>query len=76
TPGSSCFLTEKYLFSGDTLFKDGIGRTDFPYSSFGMLKDSLQNKIFPLPDDIFVYPGHGRDTTIGYEKKYNPVWSY
>jgi len=68
TPGSVCFYfeKEKVIFTGDTLFKDGIGRTDFSYSSFEDLKKSLK-KIFLLPKETIVYPGHGEETTIGKE---------
>lgn len=65
TPGSSCiyFSDEKVLFTGDTLFKDGIGRYDFSYSSFPDLKKSL-GKIIKLPSETIIYPGHGEDTLI------------
>ena len=64
TPGSVCFYfeKEKVIFTGDTLFKDGIGRTDFSYSSFEDLKKSLK-KIFLLPKETIIYPGHGEETT-------------
>ena len=70
TPGSVClyFEKEKIIFTGDTLFKDGVGRTDFSYSSFENLKDSLK-KIFYLPKEIIVYSGHGEITTIEKEVK-------
>jgi len=77
TPGHSkggvCFFLreQKILITGDTLFKESIGRTDFG-GSYEILIDSIINKIIPLGDDIVVYPGHGKSTTIGYEKKYNP----
>lgn len=75
TPGhTSCgmsYLWEDNLFSGDTLFKNSIGRTDLPTGSFSVLKGSLKNKIYTLSENIKVYPGHGDITDIGYEKKYN-----
>ncbi len=71
TPGSVCFLIEKNLFSGDTLFYTSVGRTDFEGGSFAQLSDSITKKLFTLDDDITVYPGHDTRTTIGYEKKYN-----
>lgn len=71
TPGSVCFLTDKTLFSGDTLFYTSIGRTDFEGGSFAQMSDSIKNKLFKLADDVDVYPGHDAKTTIGYEKKYN-----
>lgn len=70
TPGSVCFYFEKQkiMFTGDTLFKDGVGRTDFSYSSSLDLKQSLL-KIFSFPKETIVYPGHGEITTIGKEVK-------
>ncbi len=65
TPGSCCFYfkEENALFTGDTLFKDGIGRYDFSYSNKDKLKNSLEN-IFKLPKETIIYSGHGEDTTI------------
>ena len=60
------------LFSGDTLFAGGIGRTDFPGGSYVRLLDSIQQRLFALPDDTVVYPGHGDPTTIGEERRTNP----
>lgn len=74
TVGSVCYLVksegDKYLFSGDTLFEMSIGRTDFPTGNTSELRKSLQ-KIATFPD-MPVYAGHGEDTTIEREKKYNP----
>ncbi len=64
TPGALCLLTGKHLFSGDTLFPGGPGRTASP-GAFRQVKDSIARKLMPLPDDTAVYPGHGLDTTIG-----------
>lgn len=74
TAGSCCYYIPAYqkLISGDTLFQESIGRTDFPTGSTSDLIHSLKEKLFILPDDVQVYPGHGECTTIGYEKKYNP----
>ena len=74
TPGCVCYYDSEngVLFSGDTLFKETIGRTDFPNGSHDQLIQSLKKKLFILPDETKVYPGHGNNTTIGYEKKYNP----
>lgn len=71
TPGSVCFLLDKMLFSGDTLFYTSVGRTDFEGGSFAKLSDSITQKLFKLDDDTDVYPGHDSKTNIGYEKKYN-----
>lgn len=67
TPGSVCLSGEGVLFSGDTLFKDGVGRTDLPGGSWEELENSLKKRIFVLPAETVVYPGHGPDTTIGDE---------
>jgi len=72
TPGSICLKADSVLFSGDTLFSEGIGRTDFPYGSQKRLLDSLKEKLLILDDDTIVYPGHGPSTSIGREKKGNP----
>jgi glyoxylase-like metal-dependent hydrolase (beta-lactamase superfamily II) len=70
TPGSVCFYfeKEKWLLTGDTLFKDGIGRYDFSYSSKKDIAQSI-NQLYMLPDDVIVYPGHGETTTIKNEKE-------
>jgi glyoxylase-like metal-dependent hydrolase (beta-lactamase superfamily II) len=62
----------KAVFSGDVLFRDGIGRTDFPGSDYDTLMHSIRNVLFALPDDTVVYPGHGPATTIGAERAGNP----
>lgn len=74
TKGGCCyyFEEEKVLISGDTLFKESIGRTDFPSGSYGMLVRSVKEKLFVLPEEVTVYPGHGDETSIHYEKRYNP----
>ena len=70
TPGSMClyFPNEKILFSGDTLFRMGYGRTDLPGGNIGQLISSLE-QLFTLPSDTRVFPGHGEMTTIGAEKR-------
>lgn len=68
TPGGTSLLWGKHLFSGDTLFPGGPGRTTSP-QNFRQLVGSLEEKIFVLPDDINVYPGHGKETVLGKEKK-------
>lgn len=70
--GSICILADKTLFSGDTLFQASVGRTDFPTGSMSELLDSIHNKLFVLQDDTRVLPGHNDETTIGFEKRYNP----
>lgn len=72
SPGGICILVNDCLISGDTLFNNSVGRTDFPYSSTSQLVNAVKNKLFVLDDDIRVFPGHGPETSIGYEKKYNP----
>lgn len=68
TPGSLCFSTDKYLISGDTLFPDGPGKTSSP-ANLRQIIESITSKIFQLPDDTAVYPGHGDVTILGKEKK-------
>ncbi|MCQ4088735.1 MBL fold metallo-hydrolase [Saccharibacillus sp. JS10] len=72
SPGSVSFLCGKDLFAGDVLFRDGVGRTDLYGSRQGDLVDSIRLKLYTLPDDTVVYPGHGPRTKIGYEKANNP----
>lgn len=74
TAGGACYYIEeeKTLFSGDTLFCCSVGRTDFPTGSMRELRNAIHTKLFVLPDDTLVLPGHGESTSIGYEKKYNP----
>jgi len=74
TAGSVClyFPERAILFSGDTLFKGSVGRTDFPTGDSRQLLASLRNVILKLPPETRVFPGHGEETTIEYEKKHNP----
>ena len=74
TPGSVCFHLPSagVLFSGDTLFRAGVGRTDLPGGSLEDLERSLRSVLYVLPDETRVYPGHGAPTTIGTEKRANP----
>lgn len=73
SPGSVAFIfhKDKFMVSGDVLFLQGIGRTDLPGGSFEVLKNSLQEKLYKLPDAYVVLPGHGENTSIGYEKNNN-----
>ena len=72
TPGGISLYTDSEVFVGDTLFAGSIGRTDFAGGSFETLKESIQQKLFRLGDDLKVYPGHNQVTTIGVEKRTNP----
>ncbi|MDZ7295245.1 MAG: MBL fold metallo-hydrolase [candidate division KSB1 bacterium] len=72
TPGSICFLHDHVLFSGDTLFRESVGRTDLPGGSYRDLSRSIKNKLLVLPDEFRVLPGHGEATTIGDERRLNP----
>ena len=75
TPGHTncgvCYLAENNLFAGDTLFLRSVGRTDLPTGDADTLINSIKTRIYTLDDDINVYSGHGKPTTVGYEKKYN-----
>jgi glyoxylase-like metal-dependent hydrolase (beta-lactamase superfamily II) len=68
TPGSLCLLIGKYLISGDTIFPGGPGKTGTP-DDFKQIVKSIKNKLFVLPDDTQLYPGHGEGTVLGKEKK-------
>lgn len=74
TAGSCCYYFEedKFLVSGDTLFEESVGRTDLPTGSMSEIVRSVKERLFVLPDDVKVYPGHMGVTTIGYEKENNP----
>lgn len=75
--GSLCFLNNEAncVITGDVLFYQSIGRTDLPGGDYDVLKKSIWNKLFVLPDQTVVYPGHGPETTIGSEKNNNPFVS-
>ena len=74
SPASICFYCEaqQILIAGDVLFRESIGRTDLPGASHELLLNSIREKLWKLPDTAAVYPGHGMQTTIGYEKINNP----
>ena len=71
SPGSVCYVMDRAVFTGDTLFAGSIGRTDLPGGDLKKLLNSIYRKIFSLPDEYAVYPGHGPSSTIGAEKRYN-----
>jgi hydroxyacylglutathione hydrolase len=74
SPAHLCFYDKigNLLVGGDVLFRNSVGRTDLPGGSFKQLIDNIEQKLFTLPNDCTVYPGHGPETTIGYEKQTNP----
>jgi len=74
TPGSVCFAVDdqQWLFSGDTLFCGGIGRTDLWGGSYEQIMVSIRERLLALPDEMVVYPGHGPKSTIGHERRANP----
>lgn len=74
SPGSVSFFSaaDRFLIGGDVLFQGSIGRTDLPGGDFDTLIGSIKSQIFPLGDDVTVYPGHGPETTVGSERETNP----
>lgn len=74
SPGCVCFLAPGAVFTGDTLFAGSVGRTDFPGGSHERLIEGVKTKIFPLGDELRVYPGHGPASTIGAERRRNPFF--
>ncbi len=72
TRGGICLNAGEAVFTGDTLFNGSIGRTDFPGGDFDAIINSIKTKLLSLPDDTTVYPGHMGESTIAYERKYNP----
>ena len=74
TPGHVALYepTAKVLFTGDTLFRESIGRTDLPGGDYSWIMRSIIDNILPLGDEVKIYPGHGEDSTIGHESMYNP----
>lgn len=72
TPGGICLLDTNVLIAGDTLFAESIGRTDFPGGSYSQLINSIKTQLLVLADEVRVLPGHGPETSIGWERKNNP----
>ena len=72
SPDSLCFYSKGVLIGGDVIFKSSLGRTDLPGGSTKQLMNAITKKIYPLPDETIIYPGHGPETTLGIEKKENP----
>ena len=76
TPGSMCLVTGDTVISGDTLFRESIGRYDFPGGDYDTLMASIKDKLFALHGDRRVLPGHGPETTLLREKEENPLLGY
>ena len=74
TPGEFClyFPVNKICITGDVLFFEGIGRTDLWGGDYNILSQSIKSRLFTLPDNVTIYPGHGETSTIGHEKSFNP----
>ena len=75
SPGHVVFVyrgTPHVVFGGDVLFRGGVGRTDFPNGNGKLLLQGIRDKLFVLPPDTVVYPGHGPVTTVGHEREFNP----
>ncbi|MBI1799048.1 MAG: MBL fold metallo-hydrolase [Candidatus Eisenbacteria bacterium] len=73
SPGGVCFHLERDLWAGDTLFAGSVGRTDLPGGSFSQLARAIRTRLFPLGDALRVHTGHGPETTIGEERRHNPL---
>lgn len=71
TQGGVCYLTDGKLFSGDTIFRESVGRCDLEGGDFDQIVDSIESKIFTLPPETLIYPGHGRMTSVEWEKEHN-----
>lgn len=71
TQGGVCYLVDGKLFSGDTIFRESVGRCDLEGGDFSQIVESIKDKIFTLPPETVIYPGHGRMTSVEWEKDYN-----
>lgn len=71
TQGGVCYLIGNMLFSGDTIFRESVGRCDLEGGDFVQIVDSIKSKIFTLPNDTIIYPGHGKSTDVAWEKEHN-----
>ncbi|MCQ2739328.1 MAG: MBL fold metallo-hydrolase [bacterium] len=71
TKGGVCYYTDGKLFSGDTIFRESVGRCDLDGGNFDEIVRSIEDKIYLLPNETQIYPGHGRTTTVGWEKEHN-----
>lgn len=71
TQGGVCYLVDGKLFSGDTIFRESVGRCDLEGGNFNQIVDSIEKKIFTLPAETLIYPGHGRMTSVEWEKEHN-----
>ena len=72
TPGSICLKLGDRIFTGDTLFREGVGRTDFAYGNERDLLHSIKERLMVFGDNVEIFPGHGPSSTIGHERKNNP----
>ena len=71
TKGGVCYYVNGVLFSGDTIFRESVGRCDLPGGDFDQIVESIKTKIYAFPDETNIYPGHGKPTTVGWEKEHN-----
>ena len=71
TQGGVCYLVDGNLFSGDTIFREAVGRCDLEGGNFNQIVESIENKIFTLPPETVIYPGHGNITSVEWEKEHN-----
>ena len=72
TKGGVCIIGDGCVFCGDTVFLESVGRTDLPGGSYDAILESIRTKILTLPDEYVLYPGHGPETTVGWERRRNP----